>query len=140
MVTYYEPVSTVPPLEGFIPKGHLELRQARAAAQPAAAQPAAVQPVAGAGAGAGAGAAQPAAVQPVAVAAQPAAVQPVAGAAPAVGVGGAGAVPAAAQPGKSIHPFSSCYLLSITSLTEEPTQHRPIQARSLPSRRSKCSA
>ena len=131
MVTYYEPVSTVPPLEGFIPKGHLELRQARAAAQPAAVQPAA-------GAGAGAGAAQPAAVQPVA--AQPAAVQPVAGAAPAVGVGGAGAVPAPAQPGKSIHPFSSCYLLSTTSLTEESTQHRPIQARSLPSRRSKCSA
>ena len=82
IVTYYEPVSTLPPLEdGYVPQEHLELRQA------AAAGAAAAQPVAGAAAGA-AGAAG---------------VAGAAGAAaggPAVGVGGAGAVPAAAQPGQ----------------------------------------
>ena len=77
IVTYYSPITTLPPVElQYIPVEHLELRQAAA----------------------GAAAAQPAAGQPAA--AQPAAAQPVAGAAPAAGVGGAGAVPAAAQPGR----------------------------------------
>lgn len=76
IVTYYEPVSTLPPLEDdYIPVEHLELRQAAAAGAVAA------QPVAGAAAGA-AGAAGAAA------------------GGPAVGVGGAGAIPAAAQPGQ----------------------------------------
>ena len=71
IVTYYEPISTLPPLEAdYVPVEHLELRQAAAAGAVAA------QPAAGAAAGAaGAGG-------------------------PAVGVGGAGAVPAAAQPGQ----------------------------------------
>ena len=76
IVTYYEPVSTLPPLEDdYVSVGHLELRQAAAAGAVAA------QPAAGAAAGA-AGAAGAAA------------------GGPAVGVGGAGAVPAAAQPGQ----------------------------------------
>ena len=76
-VVYYEPVSTLPPLEDdYVPVEHLELRQAAAAGAVGA------QPVAGAAAGA-AGAAGAAAAG-----------------GPAVGVGGAGAVPAAAQPGQ----------------------------------------
>lgn len=72
-IAYYEPITTLPPLESdYVPsEQHLELRQAVGAG--------AVAPVAPVVAGAGAGAVAPAA--------------------PAVGVGGAGGVAPGAQPG-----------------------------------------
>lgn len=117
-VTDYLPISTLPPSkDDYAPQEHLELRQvaaAGAAAQPAAGAGVAAQPAAGAGAGAAVQPVPGAAAQPVPGAGAAAQPVPVAGQ-PAVGVGGAGAVPAAAQPGRET-PMSARSIVPDTAM------------------------